>query len=197
MTALFCLFVERIQNELNQTNSLLLVHKKRACNGFTLVEVLLVVVIVVVIGFLVLLVIDPQETTRRGRDAIRMNDIGLVFKAVQVAIDTNGEPSPALLCFEIPTPCSGGSLDQDVNVRKNDGTGWVKVDLAHAAGVNLPTLPADPLTTGPMQYQYYSDGYLFEVNAQFESKQYADRMKLDGGDNDQRFELGTKLTLIP
>lgn len=167
----------------------------RKSRGFTLIELLIVIVILIVLSGLVYLTINPLEAGKRGRDAIRLSDMKQVFNAVHVVIELKGEPSPALLCDSLSVPCSGTSLDTG-DVRKNDGSGWVKVNLDSVSGAGLPTLPADPLAVDPHKYRYFSDGYNFEIDCVFESEEFKQKMRFDGGNNDNYFELGTKLTLL-
>ena len=43
--------------------------------GFTLVELLVVIAIVAILAAVVVLIINPLELTRRGRDAARLTDL--------------------------------------------------------------------------------------------------------------------------
>ncbi len=165
-------------------------------HGFTLAEVLLVIVIVSILALVALILLNPLEETRKGRDSIRLSDINLIFKAITLAIDAAGEPSPSILCAGSAYPCMGSSIDQDPNVRKNDGTGWVKVNLGNVSGITLPILPVDPQNNGLNNYSYYSTGLEFELNMIFESTFYKDKMAKDGGNNNQKYELGTRLNLM-
>jgi prepilin-type N-terminal cleavage/methylation domain-containing protein len=171
-------------------------YKRRACNGFTLVEILIVVVILIMLGALVYLVIDPVESAKRGRDVIRLSDIKLVSKSVHVAIDANGEPSAELLCLNTTIPCTGKSSDLNPAVFKSDGTGWVKTNISDVVGLKVSALPYDPLNVFPYEYTYNSTGIDFEVNVIFESREFQEKMRLDGGNNDLKYELGTKLDLM-
>ncbi len=164
--------------------------------GFSLIEVLLVVIILSVLSGMVYLMINPAEAAKKRRDAVRMSDAQLVFKAVHLAIDAKGEPSPKLLCGLLSTPCKGSTIDTNPDLAKSNGMGWVKAQVDNIAGISVPALPIDPINVSPFIYEYFATGYDFEVNTQFESDEYSSKMELDGGDNNNKFELGTKLNLI-
>ncbi|MEK9152410.1 MAG: hypothetical protein AAB692_03520, partial [Patescibacteria group bacterium] len=100
----------------------------------------------------------------------------------------------------------------NVNKQKVNGSGWVKVDLTSLAGGSpLSNLPVDPTNTitdlanvdyTDLVYRYMCDAtdLTFEVNAKLESAAYTtspdNRLTLDGGDNDNLYEVGTKLTIM-
>lgn len=98
-----------------------------------------------------------------------------------------------------------------------DGTGWVPVKLDTIAGGSpLSNLPLDPtntvITATPsntmLTYRYACQNtgagtaakpsYIFELAAVLESEEYkVSKMKKDGGDNDNYYEVGTNLKLMP
>lgn len=98
--------------------------------------------------------------------------------------------------YNLAPPCSGASTDAGANARKNDGTGWVKVNFAGQASVTVSTLPSDTTNNSTYHYSYSSDGSYYELNAVLESTKYSPKMAQDGGDNPNVYEVGSKLTLI-
>ena len=164
--------------------------------GFTIIELLVVIVIIIILASIIYLIINPVESARRGRDAIRMSDLSSVFRAITIAIDVAGEPSPQLLCYQTSSPCTGNSDQAGVDTAKSDGTGWVKIKLDTVAGAVFPKLPIDPLNKEGWRYEYRSTGYFFEVNTTFESQEYLEKMNKDGGNNSGKYELGSDLSLI-
>ena len=170
--------------------------RTRFQRGFTLVELLVVIVILAALSFLLILLINPVEQTKKSRDAIRLSDISSVSRAVGIAIDVAGEPNAALLCVNTPSPCTGLSNSGVTDPGKSDGSGWVKVKLDSVAGANFPKLPIDPMNIGNYHYRYYSNGSDFEVGVVFESEAFRSKMEEDGGNNAQIYELGTNLKLV-
>lgn len=173
------------------------VYAERICgSGFTLVELLVVIAIVAILAAVVVLIINPLELTRRGRDAARLTDLANIQQAINVAVQEATGSSAAILCKDVTAPCTANSNDAGANVRKSDGSGWVKVDLSAQKSVSVPTLPADSLNDATYRYTYYSDGNGWEINAALESDQQKGKMTTDGGDCDTKYEVGSKLTLL-
>lgn len=164
--------------------------------GFTLVELLVVIAIIAILAAVVVLIINPIELTKRGRDAARLTDLANLQQAINVAAQEATSSGAAILCSGTTAPCSANSNDGGPNTRKSDGTGWVKVNLSSQKSVSVPTLPADPINDATYHYTYSSDGDGWELNAVLESTQYTDKMGIDGGDNTGVYEVGSDLTLI-
>ncbi|MDP3758194.1 MAG: prepilin-type N-terminal cleavage/methylation domain-containing protein, partial [Candidatus Daviesbacteria bacterium] len=114
---------------------------KKAAHGFTLVELLVVIAIIAILAAVVVLIINPLEITRRGRDAARLSDLANLQGAINVAVQEATSSSAAILCAGTTVPCSGLS---NTGTRVSDGTGWVKVNLSIQNSVSVPTLPIDP-----------------------------------------------------
>lgn len=172
----------------------------KTSKGFTLVELLVVIAIIAILAAVVVLIINPLELTRRGRDAARLTDLANLQQAINVAVQEATDSADEILC--VGTDCEGNSLEAGARVA--DGTGWVKVDLLSAqTAVSVPTLPADPTNNAAYHYQYCSDEQGWEINAALESEQQRPKMGTDGGtDNDTsfagtgRYEVGSDLSLI-
>ena len=167
-------------------------------SGFTLVELLVVIAIIAILAAVVVLIINPLELTRRGRDAARLSDLANIQQAINVAVQEATSSSAAILCDGTSAPCSGTS---NVGSRASDGQGYVKVNLSAQKSVSVPTLPVDPLNSTANHYAYCSDGNAWEINTVLESEQQKLKMANDGGDeNNQdasgRYEVGSNLTLI-
>lgn len=167
-------------------------------SGFTLVELLVVIAIIAILAAVVVLIINPLELTRRGRDAARLTDLANLQQAINVAVQEATNSGATILCNGVSAPCSGNSNDVSANVRKSDGTGWVKVNLSSQNSVSVPTLPADPINDATYHYSYATNatGDKWEINAVLESQQQAGKMTTDGGGNDAVFEVGSDLTII-
>jgi len=176
--------------------------QRKETSGFTLVELLVVIAIIAILAAVVVLIINPLELTRRGRDAARLTDLANLQQAINVAVqESTGTAS--ILCAGVGagTGCTGTS--GGAATRASNGSGWVKVDLSSQNSVSVPTLPADPLNTGVYVYTYttntpaagqYPDKW--EINAVLESQQQSGKMSTDGGNNNAVYEVGSDLVII-
>lgn len=168
--------------------------------GFTLVELLVVIAIIAILAAVVVLIINPLELTRRGRDAARLTDLANLQSAINVAVqESTGSGAVAVLCGTGGSyPCEGDSF---TGTRASDGSGWVKADLSAQQSVSVPTLPVDPVNSSAMHYKYCADDDAWEINAVLESDQQRGKMQNDGGNendlnNNAKYEVGSSLDMI-
>lgn len=164
--------------------------------GFTLVELLVVIAIIAILAAVVVLIINPLELTRRGRDAARLTDLANLQNAINVAVqEATQSGAVAVLCkVDGAYPCTGKSTM--LNGRASDGTGWAKTDLSAQKSVSVPTLPIDPLNDLTNHYVYCASGDAWEINAVLESDQQKKKMQDDGGDDTTKYEVGSNLKLV-
>ncbi len=99
---------------------------------------------------------------------------------------------------------------------KVDGSGWIPVNLkALTGGTPISSFPLDPVntvagtaTTTDLVYRYACQNlsltskpsFVFELNARLESSAYTvedNKMSKDGGDNDNYYEAGNSLNILP
>lgn len=167
----------------------------RSKSGFTLVELLVVIAIIAILAAVVVLIINPLELTRRGRDAARLADLANLQSAINVAVqESTNSGIVAVLCKTAGTyPCNGSS---NTGSRASDGTGWVKTDLSSQKSVSVATLPADLVNDATFHYTYCADNDTWEINTALESDQYKSKMVNDGGDDPALYEVGSNLKLI-
>lgn len=168
--------------------------------GFTLVELLVVIAIIAILAAVVVLIINPLELTRRGRDAARLSDLANLQNAINVAIqEATGSGAVAVLCKDAGSyPCSGSS---HTGTRSSNGSGWVKTDLSAQQSVSVPTLPVDSVNSTTYHYTYCASGDAWEIDTVLESEQQKAKMLNDGGNENAtdatgRYEVGSNLTLI-
>ena len=168
---------------------------KKSALGFTLVELLVVIAIIAILAAVVVLIINPLELTRRGRDAARLSDLANLQNAINVAVqESTGSGSVAVLCQQSGAyPCNGSS---NTGTRASNGTGWVKVDLSSQKSVSVATLPVDPVNDAILHYTYCANNDAFEIDTVLESDQQRSKMTPDGGNETSRYETGSNLTLI-
>lgn len=165
--------------------------------GFTLVELLVVIAIIAILAAVVVLIINPLELTRRGRDAARLTDLSNLQQAINVAVQESTESAQEILCNGVgAATCAEKS---NVGSRSSNGTGWVKVNLSTQKAVSVPTLPVDPSNGTTYHYLYCADttggAAKWEIDATLESDQQKGKMETDGGNDTARYEIGSDLTL--
>lgn len=163
--------------------------------GFTLVELLVVIAIIAILAAVVVLIINPLELTRRGRDSARLTDLANIQQAINVAVQEATTSAQDILCASgwDGSKCSGQS---NVGGRTSDGNGWAKVNLSTQQSVSVPTLPVDPTNSTTYHYTYCSNGATWEIDTKLESVQQNGKMGNDGGDEADKYEVGSKLDLI-
>ena len=188
--------------------------------GFTLIELLVVIAILAVLATAVVLVLNPAELLRQGRDSTRLADLSSINSAIALYLadaslvdldeyNTACEhpTTPATLCTALGVnPMATGvcTVDGDTVV---DGSGWVAVDFTDIPGGSvLPRLPVDPVNDTTFFYAYGCDmtpgSVVYELNANLESEKLRsggdndlEVSTSDGGNNDNWYEIGTDLTL--
>jgi prepilin-type N-terminal cleavage/methylation domain-containing protein len=141
--------------------------------GFTLIELLVVIAILAVLATAVVLILNPAELLRQGRDSTRLSDLSSIHSSLALYLaDVNpadlddddapeGAGTEGRAC-ERPA-LSGGTTafctagdDSSYNgqtcvteaSRATNGQGWIPVSLDDIAGGSpLPQLPIDPSNT--------------------------------------------------
>lgn len=165
--------------------------------GFTLVELLVTIAIISILAAVVILVINPLELLRRSRDAQRIKDLDNIAQVINISLQEASLASNSIvsiLCKDSGSyPCAGSS---HLNSRLTDGTGWAKANLNIQSSVKLATLSIDPLNNADYHYTYCGDSDTWEINTVLESDQQGYRMAADGGNEADKYEVGSNYTLI-
>ena len=184
--------------------------------GFTLIELLVVIAIIAVIATATILVINPAELIKQGRDSTRLSDLNNINRSLgflQVDNPTTSFGTSSIVYVSIPdtsATCANLGLPSlpggwayacatDANHRKTDGNGWIPADFtSFSAGSPLSVLPIDPInTTSTGNYYTYVTGGSWELTALFESVKHTEKAGNDGGPDPAQYETGTSLTLSP
>lgn len=156
---------------------------------------LLIIPALAILAAVVVLIINPLDVTRRGRDSARLADLSNVKQAIElVSVSSAGNP---FLCKNIPSPCEGQTQKLNID-HKNiniDGTGWVKIDFSNQQATGFKVLPVDPVNSSIYFYRYCSNGTEWELDARFESDKNKSRAENDGGDDPLIYEIGNNLKL--
>lgn len=126
--------------------------------GFTLIELLIVIAIIAVLAVAVVLVLNPAELLKQGRDATRLSDLGAIDSALGLWLaDVTNTSSwgfggiTATRCTSGTVKPGGGAGSCTPNsARTTDGLGWVgPVNLGLISGGSpLAQLPLDPSNGG-------------------------------------------------
>jgi hypothetical protein len=134
---------------------------------------------------------------RLTRDVKRVTDLAILQNAINVAVQesTLNPEKPNILCkgLHIPSNCYGSSLLAGL---QTNGDGWVKTDLTQQTRVPIKELSIDPKNNQTFHYAYCASADNWEINTVLESPLYQNRMKDDGGDDDNKYEIGSNLTLM-
>ncbi len=167
--------------------------------GFTLLELTVVTAMIAILATITFTFMNPSESIKRARDAVRLSDLNVMKSALVLAIQ-NG--ATFLDRCTKANPCNsltGSNL--------TDGSGYVDLNLS----TYLSHLPEDPLhrlesfTDGKGNlveagYEFASLLGDFEIRAHLESRDntgsQGDRYLDDGGDDDDYLEIGTKLDIL-
>ena len=183
---------------------------------FTLIELLIVIAIIAVLGSATVLVLNPVELMKQGRDSQRMTDLRTVKESVEHFIISNTQPTLGtnqILYISIPdnnVDCSGVTglpalqagwayrCVSSANLRKVDGTGWIPLDFRTVSGGStVASLPIDPQNDANNFYTYSTlNGNFITYSGILESTKYSQSSApLDGGSYPNKFEIGTNLAV--
>lgn len=171
--------------------------------AFTLIELLIVIAIIAILGSATVLVLNPVELMKQGRDGTRVQDVENIQKSVQMSLFNNPALFGSLASTKIYLSLPSGSCPSNppagytyecfsstANINKVNGSGWLPVSLT-----NIAALPTDP-NPGDQNYYYAfvadPTNKTFVVTSLLESeKQLKTAAAKDGGVSMSRFEKGT------
>ena len=184
--------------------------KSRRNNAFTLIELLVVIAILGVLATAVVLVINPAELLKQGRDATRLSDLAALSSALSlfttdqwsqslgsstVTYLSLPEPTTAITdCSDLGFPAGYFHCAASSTYTKTDGTGWIPVNLnLISSGSPLSKLPVDPInsTSSNLYYAYWSNGTSYKIMAFPESQKYL----AQAASNSNMFQTGSNMNL--
>ena len=168
--------------------------------GFTLIELLVVIAILAVLATAVVLVLNPAELIKQGRDSTRISDLAALNSAIALWVadvrnpTSAGWPGTSGVCTYTssttgtgrPTSTLAASCTATSSINVN-GTGWVPLDFTQiSSGSPLSKLPIDPnngatgcwnattANTVVCQYAFAASSTVgvYEIDAAMESSKY-------------------------
>jgi prepilin-type N-terminal cleavage/methylation domain-containing protein len=162
-------------------------HKNRRSNyGFTLVEILITITIITILVSIVLVLINPTSTRNKSRDNKRLSDLATIERMIiEYDLSYRSYPDGTSTLRDSLTKASDSSPTIHSSNR-----GWIDADLSEFNA----NLPVDPINKDDLKYQYFSDGVDYEINLILEA--YLEKMQNDGGNDPDKYEVGTNLNLI-
>jgi prepilin-type N-terminal cleavage/methylation domain-containing protein len=113
--------------------------------GFTLIELLVVVAIIGILATIIMMSLSSGKA--KARDAVRLNDLKSLQQATENFIAANGVP-----------PGASNSWYAQIN---NACPGWQPGPYTQLQPAYFPTLPDDPLSSGPPAPCSVGDGYWY------------------------------------
>lgn len=140
-------------------------NKNRRRKGFTLIELIIVIAIIALLGTTVIVVLDPVEMFKEGRDSQRIADVEQMNRVMSLYAANVGDLSASICdnkCYAQTLEGVGfgtaprcgqrySAANNNTTVTSTsqaiDGTGWVPVDLRPmSTGIPITAWPIDPKT---------------------------------------------------
>jgi prepilin-type N-terminal cleavage/methylation domain-containing protein len=191
---------------------------KGKVKGFTLIELLVVIAILAVLAVAVVLVLNPAELLKEGRDTTRISDLATLNSAIALytADVINGAwpatTSAVMVCTATTTPPGGGAACSVSSTTGVTGGGWVSINFnLIASGAPLSKEPIDPNngatclgggTSSTCQYAFVASTTLgvYKLEARMESVKFYSGTSTavvanDGGIYAGAYEIGSNLQL--
>jgi len=168
---------------------------KEIGKGFTLIELLITIAVFVIIIVIVVIKFNPTRILQKSRDTQRLADVTTLATAINLYLASG-------LDFKNlagPYASIDAGFSDDSARKKNDGTGWVPINLTAASGgASLAALPLDPLNTAVYYYRVgiSAANKAYEVDTVFEGQENLPKMAADGGNDPNVYEVGTDLTIL-
>lgn len=178
----------------------------------------MVIAILSILAVAVLVVLNPAELLRQGRDSTRLSDLAAVNSALALYLAdvsdvwSTDKANVTATTTNMVVRCPFTITCAVNNSTEVDGTGWVDVNFnLISSGSPLARLPLDPLN-GDLKCGSLNDKTCFygfarkgsdttyELNADMESNRYSnqggnDVESTDGGNQADLYEVGSALNL--
>jgi len=165
-------------------------------NGFALTELLIIIAASLALVVISLVAVNPAKLMQNARDNQRFKDIVGLKNAVNLYLADNNDFGT----LEGPYYSNDVTFSDDKTRSLNNGKGWLPVNFTKVStGASIKALPLDPLNN---EINFYSMAIsrqhkTYEINLHFEKTENIKKEITDGGNNPNRYELGTDLTILP
>lgn len=205
--------------------------RKKIAKGFTLIEILIALSIIVSLLAITIPIFKPLDYLKRTRDIQRLSDLQAIEIAINTLLSSVSLPSlgpvnkgideiePTIF---ISIPFDKEDLrNQTLNWNdktyyfsqassteffKNNGQGWLPVNISLLPHIPLFNYPHDPINSYQNKlfysYVFKKSSSTFEINANLEYEAFRyqgnlDKTSNDRGDNNYILEMGTDKNLMP
>jgi len=197
--------------------------------GFTLIEVLIVISMILVLFAITLQIFKPAAYLRKTRDIKRISDLQALDVALKTYLISTSSPNlgpitksvdeaSSTIFISVPfdkedirnqtlvwnTKTYYFSQASSTEYFKNNGSGWLPVDISTLVYPPLFAYPTDPLNSYNKKffysYVFKRTNLTYEINANLEYEGYkgaGKRTDNDGGDNPNILEVGNDKRLMP
>jgi prepilin-type N-terminal cleavage/methylation domain-containing protein len=199
--------------------------------GFTLTEILIVLSMILILLAITLQSFKPASYLRKTRDTKRLADLQALDVALKTYLISTTSPNlgPANKGIDESNPTIFISVPfdkEDIRSQtivwnsktyyfsqassseyfKNNGQGWLPVDLSFLPYPPLFSYPADPINSYSKKffysYVFKRSSSTYEINVKLEYENYkrggaVDKVSTDAGDNPDIYEIGNDKTLMP
>lgn len=205
--------------------------RKSFSKGFTLIEILVVLVMILALFAITTQIFKPTLYLKKIRDNKRIADLKSIEIALKTYLNTtsfsnlgptNKGTDEASSTIFISVPFDKENIrnltiiwDSKIyyfsqvsssDIFKNNGQGWIPVNISSLTYPPLFAYPYDPINSYQNKF-FYSYVFkrassTFEINANLEYEGFKnagneDKTSTDGGDNNNILEVGTDKTLMP
>ena len=194
--------------------------------GFTLIELLVVIAILAVLAVAVVLILNPAELLKEGRDSTRLSDMASLQSAMNLyytdVLGTNPSnwPAASTYCTAAVSSSAGwANWPTCANVTSTasvTGAGWIPINFGLlSTGAPLPKEPVDPnngvnscegaggVTNATCAYAFIASSTpgIYKLEALMESSKFgnggaSDVVNKDSGVSSSTYEIGSNLTFV-
>ena len=177
--------------------------------GFTLFEIIVYVGLFLLLAGTLVILINPPEIEQRLNDSRRMADLGILSQAItaykidnktlpddgvmpngKIKKDKPNKKTPSGTDITSPVFRQSNVLPSGQTNLNSAVSGWIITDLSKY----IQKLPVDPINDSTYFYRYTHNESSFEIDCRLQL--LSDKASGDGGNDVNRYEVGTDLTLL-